>query len=542
MFPLGDSTKSEVRAEAARRGLAVADKPDSHDICFIADGDTRGFLQRRLGDGRRRHRRRRDRRRCSAPTRDRSRFTVGQRRGLRLDRPAPDGDPRYVLSIRPKDNTVVVGRGELLDVSEVRADRPVWTGARPADSFECIVQLRAHGMVSAATVTVSDDGVVAQLHSPQRGVAAGQALVLYDGDEVLGSATIARHAQPRARMTRVWAPGAVTGLGSLPGTDPPRQPGSSSANCPTCRTFPSCPTVDAAADLIGRGIAALVDLPAEIVPSGWRLASRPGNDLRRAQRSARLGSGRARGAGRGLRRPAEDPARRAVDARGERRAAQRAPGRQRPRRHARPGRVARPRGCGEQLDDLARRVPGAALVVQLDEPALPSVLRGTVPTPSGYGIVARRRGVRRRNRRLPILLALAPTVASCTAAPPTSRSPCCSAPGPMPSRSTRRCSRRNTTTRSARRSTPGCRCGSASSHRTRRPTSQRRGPRSARCGPTLGFAPRTAARTGRPDARVRAGRLEPRARAPGVLGAARRRPRPRRAGTNCRSRPIGLVR
>src|SRR5690348_4100481 len=50
MFPLGDTTKAEVRAEAARRGLAVADKPDSHDICFIADGDTRGFLARRLGE------------------------------------------------------------------------------------------------------------------------------------------------------------------------------------------------------------------------------------------------------------------------------------------------------------------------------------------------------------------------------------------------------------------------------------------------------------------------------------------------------------
>src|SRR6201994_1831059 len=50
IFPLGDTTKHDVRAEAARRGLAVADKPDSHDICFIADGDTRGFLSRRLGD------------------------------------------------------------------------------------------------------------------------------------------------------------------------------------------------------------------------------------------------------------------------------------------------------------------------------------------------------------------------------------------------------------------------------------------------------------------------------------------------------------
>jgi tRNA-uridine 2-sulfurtransferase len=190
MFPLGDSTKDEVRAEAARRRLAVADKPDSHDICFIADGDTRGFLQRRLGTT--------DGDIVDAESgavlgthQGSFAFTVGQRRGLRLDRPAPDGDPRYVLSIRPKDNTVVVARGELLDVTEVQADRPVWTGARPSDSFDCLVQLRAHGMVSAATVTVHDAGVAARLHSPQRGVAAGQALVLYDGDEVLGSATIA---------------------------------------------------------------------------------------------------------------------------------------------------------------------------------------------------------------------------------------------------------------------------------------------------------------------------------------------------------------
>ena len=49
MFPLGDTPKAQVREEARRRGLLVADKPDSHDVCFIADGDTRGFLARQLG-------------------------------------------------------------------------------------------------------------------------------------------------------------------------------------------------------------------------------------------------------------------------------------------------------------------------------------------------------------------------------------------------------------------------------------------------------------------------------------------------------------
>ena len=195
MFPLGDTTKTEVRADAARRGLAVAAKPDSHDICFIADGDTRGFLARRLGaqDG---------------PIIDAQSgevvgthagsfgFTVGQRRGLDIRRPLPSGEPRYVLSIRPADNAVLVGPGELLDADEVVADRVVWTsGAAPVGStVECEVQLRAHGMVSPATVTVDGDVVTANLHRAQRGVAAGQALVMYDGDAVLGSATITRAA------------------------------------------------------------------------------------------------------------------------------------------------------------------------------------------------------------------------------------------------------------------------------------------------------------------------------------------------------------
>src|SRR5687767_4211780 len=119
IFPLGDSTKAEVRAEAARRGLAVADKPDSHDICFIADGDTRGFLAGRLGtapgdivDA------------ASGEVLGRHdgayAYTVGQRRGLRLERPAPDGRPRYVLSITPMTNTVTVGPAEALEVAEVR--------------------------------------------------------------------------------------------------------------------------------------------------------------------------------------------------------------------------------------------------------------------------------------------------------------------------------------------------------------------------------------------------------------------------------------
>src|SRR5581483_8515035 len=191
MFPLGGSTKAEVRREAAARGLAVADKPDSHDICFIADGDTRGWLRERLGE-------------APGDIVDAASgevvgrhggayaYTVGQRRGLRLDRPAADGRPRYVLSITPVTNTVTVGPAEALEVSTVYGDRPLWTGPSPVPAE---VQLRAHGEVVPATVAVDGGRLVARLHRPVRGVAPGQAIVAYQpdpgGDIVLGSATIA---------------------------------------------------------------------------------------------------------------------------------------------------------------------------------------------------------------------------------------------------------------------------------------------------------------------------------------------------------------
>ena len=199
IFPLGDTTKAGVRAEAAARGLAVADKPDSHDICFIADGDTRGFLERRLGT-------------APGPILDAETgavvgshsgsfgFTVGQRRGLRLDRPAPDGRPRYVHSLDPAANRVFVAPGELLDVDEITATRPVWTGiAAPTGALDCSVQLRAHGMVGPARVAVDGELVTARLARPQRGVATGQAVVLYDEDTVLGSATITGAARAGVR-------------------------------------------------------------------------------------------------------------------------------------------------------------------------------------------------------------------------------------------------------------------------------------------------------------------------------------------------------
>jgi tRNA-uridine 2-sulfurtransferase len=195
VFPLGDTPKNQVRAEAARRGLAVADKPDSHDVCFIADGDTSGFLARHLG---------------AAPGQITDTdgtvlgehdgtygFTVGQRKGLRLGHPAADGKPRYVLDIEPVTRTVTVGPAESLDVTEITATRPVWTGCAPlAEPRDCLVQLRAHGEIYSCTARLDGGALHLRLHHPARGVAQGQAAVLYDGDTVLGSATISSTAAP----------------------------------------------------------------------------------------------------------------------------------------------------------------------------------------------------------------------------------------------------------------------------------------------------------------------------------------------------------
>ena len=191
MFPLGDSLKIDVRAQAAQRGLLVADKPDSHDICFIPDGDTAGWLRSRLG---------------AAPGdvvdvesgeavgrhEGAYAFTVGQRRGLSLGRPAADGARRYVVGVDLPSSTVLVGPPVLLEVDRIEATRPRWCGVVPAGPVEGTVQLRAHGEPVDAVVEQVGDELVALLRSRVRGVAPGQALVVYDGSRVVGSATITR--------------------------------------------------------------------------------------------------------------------------------------------------------------------------------------------------------------------------------------------------------------------------------------------------------------------------------------------------------------
>ncbi len=207
MFPLGGFTsKAEVRAEAQRRGLSVSAKPDSYDICFVADGDTRGFLRSRLGS-------------LPGEVVDTEgnvvgehdgayAFTVGQRKGLGLGRPATDGRARYVVDVQTSTNTVVVGPAELLSVDRIAGTGAVWFTEPAADWVEAEVQVRAHGSpVPAQVRAASHDGgsaggsagddpapglEIRLTDRPLRGVAAGQSAVVYRGTQVLGQATVSR--------------------------------------------------------------------------------------------------------------------------------------------------------------------------------------------------------------------------------------------------------------------------------------------------------------------------------------------------------------
>src|SRR5246127_1999391 len=194
VFPIGDTLKPQIRAEAARRGLAVADKPDSHDICFIPSGNTRAFLGERIAV-----------RRGAVVSADGAvlathdgvpGFTIGQRKGLGIAGPGPDGRPRYVTAIDPGTAPVHVGDAADLDVYALTGRTPVFpAGVAPPGPVEFAVQVRAHGEMASAIVELIGDELDVRLRTPLRGVAPGQTLALYradpDGDEVLGSATIA---------------------------------------------------------------------------------------------------------------------------------------------------------------------------------------------------------------------------------------------------------------------------------------------------------------------------------------------------------------
>ena len=186
-FPLGGMLKSEVREYARRHDLLVADKPDSHEICFVPDGDYAAFVERRLPDGPR------DGVVVDAAGRVLGRhpgvhrFTVGQRRGLGVSSPAP----LYVTRIDAPSATVTVGPRAALERTTLTASNVNWIEAPPRPGHVATAQIRHHHPPAPARVWPLDGATLRlEFNDPQPAIAPGQAVVLYDEDVVLGGGWI----------------------------------------------------------------------------------------------------------------------------------------------------------------------------------------------------------------------------------------------------------------------------------------------------------------------------------------------------------------
>jgi tRNA-specific 2-thiouridylase len=197
-FPLGDLPKSETRALAERFDLAVADKPDSQDICFVPNGDYAAVVQKlrpeavEAGDivdmagtvvGRHE---------------GIVRFTVGQRRGLALgEREGTDNDRLYVVKLEPETRRVVVGPRSALGRSEVALYDMNWIGPVAAGALPVQVRVRSSQALRPAEIELTGEGAVVRFAEPEIGVSPGQACVVYDrvtGSRVLGGGFIRRFA------------------------------------------------------------------------------------------------------------------------------------------------------------------------------------------------------------------------------------------------------------------------------------------------------------------------------------------------------------
>ena len=187
MFPVGALQKQEVRDRARELGLPVADKHDSHEICFVPDGDQAAFVERhaaapaagviRDADGR-----------VVGRHAGVHRFTVGQRKGLGLSSPIP----LYVVGIDASAATVTVGPRSALERTTLTASGVNWiAGDAPATGTRVTAQIRYRHREAAATLEPFDgDRVQATFDEPQTAVAPGQAVVFYNGDEVVGGGWI----------------------------------------------------------------------------------------------------------------------------------------------------------------------------------------------------------------------------------------------------------------------------------------------------------------------------------------------------------------
>ena len=188
LLPVGEYDKPSIRRSARQAGLINADKSDSQDICFVPDGDYTRFLQEyggvkmipgdfvdRAGHVLGRHK--------GLPC-----YTTGQRKGLGVSA----GKHVYVLRKNVQDNTILLGDNEELFTSILTADRVNWiSGETPASPLRVTAKTRYSQTEAAATVHPLPDGRIrVEFDVPQRAITAGQAVVLYDGEQVLGGGTI----------------------------------------------------------------------------------------------------------------------------------------------------------------------------------------------------------------------------------------------------------------------------------------------------------------------------------------------------------------
>ena len=186
LFPVGAMTKPEVRAQAARRGLPVAEKRESQEICFVPDNDYAGFLEREgrkappgnIGDRAGRVLGRHD---------GIHRFTVGQRKRLGLSHPTP----LFVLAVDAASATVTVGEEDELYRDRLTAAEVNWIAPEPAAPFDTACKIRYRQQAVPCRVFPRPGGrVEVRFPAGERAVTPGQAVVFYDGDAVLGGGWI----------------------------------------------------------------------------------------------------------------------------------------------------------------------------------------------------------------------------------------------------------------------------------------------------------------------------------------------------------------
>jgi tRNA-uridine 2-sulfurtransferase len=190
VFPVGDHEKSEVREYARARGLPVADKPDSHEICFVPDNDYASFVAARAPEATGKGVMVGEDGRVLGRHDGIHRFTVGQRRGLGLSA-STNGEPMYVLALNPAAQRVVVGPKSSLERTSLTASGVNWIVDEPHTPLRVTAQIRhRHRAAPAIARALGRNRVELCFDEPQLAVTPGQAVVFYEGDAVVGGGWI----------------------------------------------------------------------------------------------------------------------------------------------------------------------------------------------------------------------------------------------------------------------------------------------------------------------------------------------------------------